>query len=384
MRMNAKTESTGVPRLLLSAAASLLALLLLAGQGARAASPQEEMIGMIPGTKMSRDEFRARAMSQLAAVALNAVAYHLVHGEYPDQFYRLKGSEAWLLDPQNMFSERPLQSFDFVPGDNDWTSVPPLGLPGNFENPAGIGAPPAFGPPVTGGNNGPNANPSGLPPQETWIFSSAGGRRVDPAKISGWSEGDIFYYAKNDLLQLVLFAPDGSYYEWVDEVPNPNYREHLRLRSTNDPDGNKQYSSAVLYFSEILLPRYYNLVQFMANKSTEPQQALDRSSLEQRLAMAQDLGIAIRNPLAHKQAIAIDGGPGDFVSGGGEELQIALANGQPATLLDLCLSPDEQPLPKNSGKQGGKSGNGGRQPGGGKDSGEKPRPGHGGGGRQPK
>ena len=44
---------------------------------------------------MSRDEFRARANAQLAAVALNALCYHIVEGEWPADLASLIGSEGW-------------------------------------------------------------------------------------------------------------------------------------------------------------------------------------------------------------------------------------------------------------------------------------------------
>ncbi len=381
MYMNATTESKVLrqrgPRRL-----ALLALLLaglLACAGPAQAQEPEDLIGTIPGTQMSRDEFRARAMAQLATISLAALTYLEVNGKYPEEFYKLRGSRAWNIEVNNMFKARPVQSIPFEPGPSDYTSTPPLGLPGNFDMPT------ASGPPMTshapGAEPGASQGTSGLPPVDSWTFSSGVGRRVDASKVSGYVPGDIFYYVNEGLLQLVLFAPDGSYYEWVDEVPNPNFRESLRLRVKKDPEGTALYSAQVLYFTEQILPKYYNLVQFMASQPTEPQQALQRTPASERISMASKLGLEIRNVLT-RQPISIGMASGDFAEEGGNGAPISILLGEQAlSLHDLTLDPGEVSA-KEAGSKA--SGSNGRQPGGKSGDKPKPRPGHGGGGRQPK
>lgn len=362
-------------------AAGLLACALLAlglGSGPARAQAPEDLIGTIAGTQMSRDEFRARAMAQLATISLAAVTYLQANGDYPAEFYKLRGSAAWNIEVNNMFKARPLQSIPFTPGPSDYTTNPPLGLPGNFDVPTASSPPMTSPAPADGGAQGT----SGLPPVDSWTFSNSAGRRIDPAKVTGWTEGDIIYFVNGGLLQLVLFAPDGSYYEWVDEVPNPNYRDSLRLRAKKDPEGTALYSAQLLYFAENLLPRYYNLVQFMASKETQPQQALQRTPASERIAMASALGLEMRNVLT-RQPISIGMASGDFAEegGGGTPLSILLGE-QAMSLRELTLDPGE--VAAQAGAKGN-NGKGGRQPGSGKGgSGNKPRPGHGGGGRQPK
>lgn len=383
MYMNATTElgagRRAAGRALALLAAALLALSLL-GPGRAVAQEPDELIGTIPGTQMSRDEFRARAMAQLATISLAAVTYLEAKGEYPEEFYQLRGSPAWNIEVNNMFKPRPLQSIPFEPGQDDYTNRPPLGLPGNFDVPSSSD----FTTPPAGTGSGGSALPGGLPPAESWSVTGGGGggRRVDPAKVTGWTEGDIFWYRSGGMLQLVLFAPDGTYYEWVDEVPNPNYRDNLRLKVKKDPDGAALYAAQLLYFCDWLLPRYYNLVQFMASEPTEPQQALQRTPASQRVAMASKLGLEMRNVLTH-DPISIGMAAGDFAAegGGGAPLTLLLA-GKAWGLRDLTLAPGE-----TGGKApaaGSNNNSGGRQPGKGSGEKPKPKPGHGGGGRQPK
>jgi hypothetical protein len=338
---------------------ALLAALLCLGSAALAQLP-EETVGSIAGTDMTRDEFRGRALAQLATIALNAVTYYKLHGEYPKEFYRLRGSESWNLDVENMFTPRPVQAIIFDPAGADYTTDPAIGLPG-FEMPS---APTSIGslPPPGSGTSDPN-----------WVEINPGGvlsSRVNPRKVQNIVGGDIFYYTSDSLLQIVLYAPDGSYYEWVDEVPNHNYLEHLQLRGS-DPTGQLLASAEVLYYMQYVLPRYYNLVQFMSGLPTETPQALERAGASRRLEMARSIGVTVRNPFS-KQPLALATGSGAAEAGSlawdEPTIGILLSDGSPATLADLAFAPGEVPPPQVKGNKGGKGGrqpgSGGRQPGG--------------------
>ena len=114
-----------------------LAMLPAAGQEPEAGADDEpellaggELIGVIPGTGMMRDEFRARAMVQLKAVALSALAYRLLHDDqYPPDLLTLKNSESWNLDLLNIFSGRPVRALYFEPQEGDFTTRPAFDLP---------------------------------------------------------------------------------------------------------------------------------------------------------------------------------------------------------------------------------------------------------------
>jgi hypothetical protein len=181
----------------------------------------------------------------------------------------------------------------------------------------------------------------------------------------------VLFYTKDSLLQLVMFAPDGTYCEWVDEVPNVNFRNYLRLRG-DDPSGQLLASAELLYYAQYVLPRYYNLAQFMSNLPTESSFNLDSAGASRRIEMAKSIGVTMRNPYT-KQAIQVgSGSAGDFASDSAV-LAINGPDGSPLALADLAYAPDES-VPS---VKGGTKGSGGRQPGGSKGGGK------GGNGRQP-
>ncbi|MBN2081981.1 hypothetical protein JW859_07220 [bacterium] len=265
----------------------------------------EPTVGEIPGTGMLRDEFRARANIQLSAIALNALTYRILHDDtYPTDLITLLRSEAWNLDVTNMFTGRRLQAIYFVPGEDDMTTLPvmdlamlidqettDLGFVGN----AGGTDYSQLGEMIAG------ATPSALP-------------RVDPRRIRTYTGGDVYYYASGDLLQLIMFTPDGGFLEYVDETPRRNWHEKLTGTAAMWPDS--VLVSAVLFFCENLLLPNYNMVEFMGNRATLPVASFDEIGAGQRVELAAALNIAIRNALTGEPVgIAAEYSAGDFAPG---------------------------------------------------------------------
>ena len=114
----------------------LILLLAVLAPAAVLAAPIGPKMGAIPGTSMTRDEFRARAQAQLAAIALNAVTYQIATGSYAPDIYTLQASPAWNLRVANMFTGRPVQGIYFEPTQDSMTSDPSLGLGGAAERAA--------------------------------------------------------------------------------------------------------------------------------------------------------------------------------------------------------------------------------------------------------
>lgn len=308
-------------------------------------------IGMIPGTTMMRDEFRARAFTQLAAIALCAHAYWVVNGEYPEDYAHLRGSDACVIDAKNIFSKRPVQGLYFEPKPADMTSDPSLGI---YEALAATAPVDSSG--QAGGSQGatmddflkqlPKSLDEALKEQPV-----SGVMRVRPEAVSDKTAGDVFYYTKNGMLQLVMFAPDGTFVEHVDSVPSRGWLERIRLGKASKYWPQGVYAAAVLYFSEFMLPQYYSLVQYMANKDSKAPAQFDQVGPAERIKLAGELGLELRNPFTKQPIeVATDATPGAYRSPGADAatpLRVWMADGNAASLQDLRpASAEQQAAPK--------------------------------------
>jgi hypothetical protein len=163
--------------------------------------------------------------------------------------------------------------------------------------------------------------------------------RVDPQAIKDIVAGDVYYYVEGELLQLIIYAPDRTYVEWVDEVPNVNFREGLSLSTEGTVFPADQYSLQVLYYAEELLPEYLGLYRFMADLDSPPQAALQNLSAAERLPLAQEFGVTVLNPFTHQPAAATaEPSPGDFVLAEASReapLLVYLSSGKVARATDL-------------------------------------------------
>lgn len=322
----------------------LTAALLLALAVPAAAQKVGPRMGVIPGTDMTHDEFRAHAQADLAAVALNAVAYLLYNGQYAQDFYTLQTSKAWNINVSNMFTGRPLQLIYFEPNPDTMTTAPALGMT-TFD--FGQDQPPAGGP------VGKLDEKGDLPPDAQFTKNANGGPlRVDPKAIRDFEGGDIYYYTKGELLQLIIFAPDGTFVEWVDELPNANYRASLSLRPTQPKDN--LFAAQVLYYVETLAPQYYNLLKFMADESTVPGAAVSSLPGSKRIELASRMGITVLNPITRKPETASKtASPGVIIEG--TPLKIVTGDGKVQSLVDMTMAPeDPQTLPRTKVKKPGK------------------------------
>jgi len=325
-----------------------------------------ELIGVIPGTDMTRDEFRARAMVQLDAVALSALCYHITNGIYPTVLYELYNSDAWNLDINNMFNGRPVEAVHFIPEPKDLTNAPILGLAFPFE----LESLPTPTPNLVGDGEPGDGNglPGGFDPSAlAGVFgdNEPGPLRVSPRAISNYDPGDIFYYVDEDLLQLVVFAPDGTYVEHVDEVPSANWRSQLGVKVAIVPRPGDLHAAAVLFFTETLLPQYYNLVLFMSDAETLLLNTLSTMGAQERITLTQELDIVMLNPYT-KQPIVLaeEYSRGDFIEPDPQKpvpLHLCLRDGRVLSLTDLVgtmesldTEPPKEEKPKSRPPLGGR------------------------------
>jgi hypothetical protein len=285
-------------------------------------------MGVIPGTSMTRDEFRARAQADLAAVALNAVTYRIAKGSYATDFYELQASPAWNLRVANMFTGRPIQAIYFEPGPDNMTSAPSVGL-GGLELPQM--------PPM--GNGSGEMGQVGKEKQPPIQLNPLSGvTRVDPGAIRDYEAGDVYYYVKGDLLQLILYAPDGSFFEWVDEVPNANFRINLQLRP--DQPAENLYAAQVLYYVESLAAQHYNLVQFMSDGTTVPGAQLASLPGSKKIELAGRIGITVVNPVTKKpETASTKSSPGVVLEG--TPLKIATATGPALAMTEMTMGRED-------------------------------------------
>lgn len=312
---------------------------LLAGTQAAA---QEEMpdsdlpIGVIPGTQMTHDEFRARAQAQLAAVALNALTYRVLNGAYPPSLYDLYNSSSWNIDLTNMFTGEPVDAIMFSPGPEDMTSTVEVGLPFEFQYTPPL--PPAPAPGGDGGENGEGGGES-ADPFAIGVISEPVYFRVDPTRVRNTTAGDIFYYVENELLQLLMYSGDGVYAEHFAAAPNGRWEAKIQLHEGGRDWQQDVLAAQVLFFAGEMLPQHYNHVRFMAEQPlqsyTAPQQIDPATVLE----LAAALDITLLNP-STKQPITIAQAysRGDLFeppAGAPAVLAIGLQSGHISTLAQL-------------------------------------------------
>lgn len=332
---------------LLLTVACVLLLMVAPGQ----AQDPGQLVGQIPGTNMMRDEFRARAMVQLKAVALNALTFRVLYGDtYPANLYELKGSTAWNLDVTNMFTGQPVQAIHFEPSEDDYTSRPVLDLPMVIEQ-----QPPAFSDVIGAGageSEGADDGEGGglfledaVPTAD--LLSPTGRPRVDPGKIRYFTAGDIYYYTNGDLLQLVIFAPDGGYLEYVDESPNLRWQGILQV-PPGAPWPDSITVAQVLFFADRLLEQHHNLVEFMGGRETIPAVRFKAVGAEERIAMARHLGIILGNPSTQQPiAVAPEASTGNFAEPDPAvplPLKIWLRDGKAWSLDELHGTDSTQPV----------------------------------------
>ena len=291
---------------------SLLALGLALGLALPATSqnppPLDEQMGVIPGSNMTRDEFRARANAQLSAIALNAETFFLLHGKYPESYYALFNSECWNLDPQNLFTGGDIDAIYFDPQPTDLIPSYDSGLPPGLENLPTIRqfqdpSPSGSGNEGSAEGQGPT-QPASPPPisLDTNVVL-----KVDPARVYNTGPGNIYYRAVDKTLQLVVFAPDNTYHELFHNSPNRYWHKMLSAGVGGSHWSEDVLAGQVLFFTENMLPQFYNHVMFMADLEVLPGSALGKYGVDARLQMAEELGITILNPYSKQQIQLVEG-----------------------------------------------------------------------------
>lgn len=310
-----------------------------------------QSVGMIKGTGMLKSEFRAMAYTQLLAVSLNAHAYYIEFNEFPATYYDLYNSGAWNLDIQNIFSGSTVDEV-YYPKDNmAMTNLPSLGLMAELK-PLDTSVP--LQPPS--GPVDPN-NPIIQP-----LTMSSGPMRIDPTGVVSPNPGDVLYYTDGDLLQLVIFAPDGTYVEYVANTPDRRWLSTMGLNAVDYEWPWDVHCAEVLLFTEELLPQYYSLYRYMSNQEDIPRYRLATFDAQQRIDMAAQLKIIIWNPFSKAPIKATESASrGDFLQEPGSPpapIIIVLNEERLFTLADAIASVGNAPgstnpifgEPKNSGK----------------------------------
>jgi len=306
-----------------------------------------DAIGVIPGTNMLRDEFRARAMIQLKAVALNALAYRLANDdEYPQFFRQLQKSKAWNLDVINMFTGEPIKAIYFEPGEDDMTTRMVLDLPLDMnEDEHYLG--------MIDIEGGQNLDALGKAIQSTAPSTLP---RIDPQKVKTFVGGDIIYYVSGDMLQLIMYAPDGTFIEHVDVKPNGHWRS--QLNTAGSPFWPDSIGAAQVLFFAGMVPQHHNLVEFMGNRETLPAARLTEMTPSALLDMSRDLQVIILNPITRAPATSQpEYSLGDFVAAlspvHAVPLSIYMRDGKPWTLAELNASSEPEPGTEPSDQENG-------------------------------
>ncbi|HES57966.1 MAG TPA: MRP family ATP-binding protein, partial [Firmicutes bacterium] len=269
-------------------------------------------------------------------MALNALTYRVLNGEYPPTLYDLYNSSSWNIDLNNMFTGQPVDAIMFAPGPEDMTSTVEVGLPFDFQY-----TPPLTPAPAPGGDGGGDGEGGGesLSPIEMSMITDTVYFRVDPTRVRNTSPGDIFYYVDSDLLQLLMYSGDGVYAEHFEAAPNGRWEAKIRLREGGRDWQQDVLAAQVLFFAGEMLPQYYNHVRYMAEQPllsyTEPQRIDPATVLE----LAAALDITLLNP-STKQPIGVAQtfSRGDFIeppAGGPAVLAIGLQGGHASTLAQL-------------------------------------------------
>lgn len=278
---------------------ALVALLLVPAAANSQSLPSAEpagTVGTIPGTEMTRDEFKARARAQLAAVALSALAYRQLYNIYPESYRQLRKTECWNFELVNIFTGGQVNSIYFEPTPEDMTTQPDLGLPTGVE-----GSQPATPPQDSGdGAVGPFSGITFESPQ----FGSQNPPRVVPGSVRNYTAGDIFYYVDGDVLQLIMYAPDGTYYEHFDPVPNNSWLQMLDMAPASPTWADDILAAQVLHFTQNLVTEHYNHVLFMSGQEPLPYRYLTGSNAASRIEMAREMGVLLLNPYT-KEALSV-------------------------------------------------------------------------------
>ncbi len=279
-----------------------------------------QSVGMIKGTDMQKSEFRARAYTQMLAAAVNAHAYYLEYNEYPEDFYALYNSGAWNLDLLNIFTGVEVDAVFYDPESVGKTNLPSTGLMSEMRP---LDTTLQILPPS--GPSDPD-NPVIQP-----LNMSSSPLRVDPQDVTSPTPGDVLYYSNGKLLQLVIYAPDGTYVEYVQNSPDQRWLSTMSVSAAEYEWPWDVYAAQVLLFSEEMLPQYYSLYRYMSDQEDIPRHRLATYSAQQRIDMALELGIVIWNPFS-KSPIKAGEVPvrGDFL----------METGAPPTPLVITLNGD--------------------------------------------
>jgi hypothetical protein len=174
-------------------------------------------------------------------------------------------------------------------------------------------------------------------------------RRVNPQAVTPKDPGSIYYYTKDGLLQLVMFAPDEeTYCEFVCEVPNRSWLDALAIRTTGLSFPSDMFANEVLYYAERLLPRHYNMVRFMGDLPPLHESELQRSGAAERMRLAHELGITLYNPYRKRAAKVVEAAAlGEFVNGKAPlPLLMTITNGDNASFASLTRGEPSQPAPR--------------------------------------
>ncbi|MEZ5339741.1 MAG: hypothetical protein R3F46_15950 [bacterium] len=279
-------------------------------------------VGMIKGTEMMKSEFRARAYTQMLAAALCAHAYYLEYNELPEDFYQLYNSGAWNLDLQNIFSGRAIDAVYYDPESVGKTNIPSPGLMAELR-PLDT-SPPLMPPSGPGNADNPVLQPMSM---------SNNPLRVDPSDVPAPSPGDLLYYTNGRMLQLVIFAPDGTFVEYVQSSPDQRWLSIMSVDSNDYEWPFDVYTAEVLLFAEELLPQYYNLYKYMSDQGDIPRHQFASFDAQQRIDMAAELGITIWNPYSKRPITASE------VASRGDFLMLA---GAPPTPLLITIEGDRE------------------------------------------
>lgn len=285
-----------------------------------------QSVGMIKGTDMLKSEFRAMAYTQMLAAAINAHAYYLERNEYPEGFYNLYNSGAWNLDLVNIFSGEPINAVFYDPESVGKTNLPSPGLMNELRP---LDTTPRILPP-----SGPSDPNNPVVPMQM----NNNPLRVDPMDVPSPTPGDLLYYTNGRLLQMVIYAPDGTYVEYVQNSPDQRWMSVMSVNAADYEWPWDVYAAQVLLFCEELLPQYYSLYRYMSDQEDIPRHRLANFTAQQRIDMARELGIVIWNPFS-KSPIKAEGEAvrGDFLMEDGAPptpLVIALNGGKLFTLAD--------------------------------------------------
>lgn len=325
---------------------------------------EAELIGGIPGTDMTRDEFRARAQAQLTAIAINAEVFRLVYASYPANFNELRASVAWNLEVDNMFTGQPISWIYYEPQPGDLIPEQDLGFPMVLNFPSQTpdfrppGGPTGEGDGDAGGDDGTDGG-NMLPVNQTPPVPVV--MRVDPTRVDNVTPGDVFLYSTEETLQVLIYAPDGTVHELFHNSPNRYWQSQLQVDGAVAYWPEDLFAAQLLFFAEDILPQSYNHVLFMSDHETLPTAQLNSFGIVDRITMAAELGISLLNPYEERMIdVSTEYLAGDFIITNQAipvPLQICLRGNRISTRQQLLDSQKEAKL-----KQDGRSKSGTTRP----------------------